>query len=95
MLHVHVAMFSGFQEPENIATCNIWNNHFASVGPNLGNKLPATDKQIPLFSKKAQTQLSSCLFHPVTAEEVQLEINIIRNDKSYGLINFFLCGRIY
>ena len=36
------------KEPENIATCNIWKN------PNLGNKLPATDKQVPLFSKKAQ-----------------------------------------
>ena len=64
---------------------NILNNHFASVGPHLADKLPPIQQSFTDFLTKSKSPQSSFLFRPVTAAEIQLEIMSIPNNKAYGL----------
>ena len=64
---------------------NILNNHFASIGPHLADKLPPIQQSFTDFLTKSKSPQSSFLFRPVTAAEIQLEIMSIPNNKAYGL----------
>ena len=64
---------------------NILNEHFASVGSKLANRLPSTQLTFNNFLTKSKTPQSSFIFSPVTAEEIQLEILSIPNNKAHGL----------
>ena len=64
---------------------NVLNDHFASVGPKLANKLPTVQRNYLEFMNRANSTDSSFVFNLVTPAEVELEILRIPNNKSHGL----------
>ena len=64
---------------------NVLNDHFASVGPKLANKLPTVQRNYLEFMNRANSPDSSFVFNLVTPAEVELEILRIPNNKSHGL----------
>ena len=64
---------------------NILNEHFATVGNKLANKLPTPQTHYLDYVVKCKSPTSSFLFQPVLPDEVRLEILLVPNDKSYGL----------
>ena len=63
---------------------NILNEHFVSVGEKLVSKIPVSGHHRD-FLKKMKSPVSSFMFKPVTAREVELEILTLPNNKSHGL----------
>ena len=70
-------------DPSRIA--NILNDHFASVGPKLANKLPTPQRTYADFLNSSYSPINSFAFNLVTPTEVALEISRIPNHKSHGL----------
>ena len=64
---------------------NVFNDHFASVGPKLANQLPTVQCNYFDFMNRANSPDSSFAFNLVTPAEVELEILRIPNNKSHGL----------
>ena len=64
---------------------NVLNDHFASVGPKLANKLPTVQRNYFDFMNRTNSPVSSFAFNLVTPGEVELEILRVPNDKSHGL----------
>ena len=64
---------------------NVLNDHFASVGPKLANKLPTIQRNYLEFMNRANSPDSSFVFNLVTPAEVELEILRIPNNKLHGL----------
>ena len=64
---------------------NVLNDHFASVGPKLANKLSTVQRNYLEFMNRANSPDSSFVFNLVTPAEVELEILRIPNNKSHGL----------
>ena len=64
---------------------NVLNDHFASVGPKLANKLPTVQRNYFDFMNRSNSPDSSFAFNLVTPTEVELEILRIPNNKSHGL----------
>ena len=64
---------------------NIINEHFATVGNRLANNLPIPQKHHLNYVDKCKSPISFFLFQPVLPEELQSEILLVPNDKSYGL----------
>lgn len=64
---------------------NVLNDHFASVGPKLANKLPTAQRNYFDFMNGTNSPVSSFAFNLVTPAEVELEISRIPNNKSHGL----------
>ena len=64
---------------------NVLNDHFASVGPKLANKLPTVQRNYLEFMNRTNSPDSSFVFNLVTPAEVELEILRIPNNKSHGL----------
>ena len=64
---------------------NVLNDHFASVGPTLANKLPTVQCNYFDFMNRSNSPDSSFAFNLVTPTEVKLEILQIPNNKSHGL----------
>ena len=69
--------------PNRIA--NILNEHFASVGPKLANKLPFVQHNYFEFLNRSYSPDTSFAFNFATPTEVKLEISHIPNNKSHGL----------
>ena len=69
--------------PNRIA--NILNEHFASVGPKLANKLPSVQRNYFEFLNRFYSPDTSFAFNLVTPTEVKLEISGIPSNKSHGL----------
>ena len=69
--------------PNRIA--NILNEHFASVGPKLANKLPSVQRNYFEFLNRSYSPDTSFAFNLVTPTEVKLETSRIPNNKSHGL----------
>ena len=69
--------------PNRIAI--ILNEHFASVGPKLANKLPFVQRNYFEFLNRSCSPDTSFAFNLVTPTEVELEISRIPNNKSHGL----------
>ena len=69
--------------PNRIA--NILNEHFASVGPTLSNKLPSVQRNFFEFLNRSYTPDTSFAFNLVTPTEVKLEISRVPNNKSHNL----------
>ena len=59
--------------PDRIA--NILNEHFASVGPKLANKLPSVQHNYFEFLNRSYSPATSFAFNLVTPSEVKLEIS--------------------
>ena len=70
-------------DPSRIA--NVFNDHFASVGPKLANKLPTVQREYFDFLNRSNSPDSSFAFNLVTPAEVELEILGIPINKSHGL----------
>ena len=70
-------------DPSRIA--NVLNDHFASVGPKLANKLPTVQRKYFDFLNRSNSPASSFAFNLVTPAEVELEILRIPINKSHGL----------
>ena len=70
-------------DPSRIA--NVLNDHFASVGPKLANKLPTVQRKYFDFLNRSNSPDSSFAFNLVTPVEVELEILRIQINKSHGL----------
>ena len=70
-------------DPSRIA--NVLNDHFASVGPKLANKLPTVQRNYFDFLNRSNSPDSSFAFNLVTPAEVELEILRIPINKSHGL----------
>ena len=76
---------------KSITTCdqrriaNVFNDHFASVGPKLANQLPTVQCNYFDFMNRDNSPDSSFVFNLVTPAEVELEILRIPNNKSHGL----------
>ena len=68
-----------------ISISNIFNRHFASVGPKLAKKLPPVQRPYFVFLSQTKSHDSSFVYNPVTPEKVKLEIACISNNKSHGL----------
>ena len=68
-----------------IAVNNIFNRHFASVGPKLTKKLPPVQRPYFDFLSQTKSPESSFVHNPVIPEEVKLEIACIPINKSHGL----------
>ena len=65
---------------------NIINEHFATVGNRLANKLPIPQNHHLDYVDKSKSPISSFFFQPVfLPEELRSEILLVPNDKSYGL----------
>ena len=64
---------------------NIINEHFATVGNRLANKLPIPQNHYLDYVDKGKSPISSFFFQPVSPEELRSEILLVLNDKSYGL----------
>ena len=64
---------------------NVLNDHFASVGPKLANKLPTVQRNYLEFMNRANSPDSSFVFNLVTPADVELEILRRPNNKSHGL----------
>ena len=69
--------------PDRIA--NILNEHFASVGPKLANKLPSVQRNYFEFLNRSCSPATPFAFNLVTPSEVNLEISRVPNNKSHGL----------
>ena len=69
--------------PSRIA--NVLNDHFASVGPKLANKLPTVQCNYFDFLNRSNSPDSSFAFNLVSPAEVELEILRIPINKSHGL----------
>ena len=67
--------------PDRIA--NILNEHFASVGPKLANKLPSVQRNYFEFLNRSYSPATSFAFNLVTPSEVKLEMSRIPNNKSH------------
>ena len=64
---------------------NVVNDHFASIGLKLSNKLLTVQRNYFYFMNGSNSSDSSSAFNLVTPEEVELEILRIPNNKSHGL----------
>ena len=64
---------------------NVFNDHFASVGPKLANQLPTVQSNYFDFMNRDNSPDLSFAFNLVTPAEVELEILRIPNNKSHGL----------
>ena len=64
--------------PDRIA--GILNDHFASVGPKLANKLPCVQRNYFEFLNRSYSPDTSFAFNLVTPREVNLEISCILNN---------------
>ena len=64
---------------------SIINEHFATVGNRLSNKLPIPQKNHLDYVDECKSPISSFFFQPVLPEELRSEILLVLNDKSYGL----------
>ena len=64
---------------------NINNEHFATVGNRLANKLPIPQNRHLDYVDKSKSPISSFFFQPVLPEELRSKILLAPNDKSYGL----------
>jgi len=64
---------------------NVLNDHFASVGPKLANKLPTVQRNYFDFMNRSNSPDLLFAFSLVTPTEVELEILCIPNNKSHGL----------
>ena len=64
---------------------NVLNDHFASVGPKLANKLPTVQRNYFDFMNRSNSPDSSFAFSLVTPTKVELEILRIPDNKSHGL----------
>ena len=67
---------------------NVLNDHFASVGPKLANKLPTVQRNYFAFMNSSSSPDSSFAFNLVTPAEVELDILRIPINKSHG---FYSC----
>lgn len=63
---------------------NIINEHFATVGNRLADKLPFPQKHNLFHVGKCKSPTSSFFFQPVLPEVLRSEILLVPNDKSYG-----------
>ena len=63
---------------------NVLNDHFASVGPKLVNKLPTVQRNYFDFMNRSNSPNSSFAFNLVTPAEVELEILRIPSNKYHG-----------
>ena len=70
-------------DPSRIA--NVLNDHFASVGPKLANKLPTVQRNYFDFLNRYNSPDSLFAFNLVTPAEVELDILRIPINKSHGL----------
>ena len=70
-------------DPSRIA--NVLNDHFASVGPKLANKLPTVQRKYFDFLNRSNSPDSSFAFNLITPAEVESEILCIPINKSHGL----------
>ena len=64
---------------------NIMNEHFASVGSRLADKLLSSRGHFLDYVSNCKSPSSSFFFQPITPQEVKLEISSIPINKSYGL----------
>lgn len=73
------------KDPSVIA--NLLNNHFATIGQRLANKITTTEAQGHrwFLNKTNKTPSNSFLFTPVTPNEIEHEILSLSNNKSHGL----------
>ena len=62
---------------------NILNNHFATVGTKLAQKLPASNKPFDCYLNEPAHK--TFFFEPITSQEVESEIVLTPTNKSYGL----------
>ena len=69
--------------PNRIA--NILNDHFASVGPKLDNKLPSVQSNYFDFLNRYNSPDTLFAFNLVTPSEVKFEISRVPNNKSHSL----------
>ena len=67
---------------------NILNEHFTSVGPSLGNKLPPFEKYFTEYLDKKKSPVTSFFFTPISPKEIKLEILSMPQNKSYGFYSF-------
>ena len=63
---------------------NVLNDHFASVGPKVIDKLPTVQRNYFDFMNRSNSPDSSFAFNLVTPAEMELEIWGIPNNKSHG-----------
>ena len=66
-------------------TANILNEHFASVGPKLANKLPSVQSNYFYVLNRYNSPDTSFASNLVTPTQVKLEISRTPNNKSHGL----------
>ena len=64
-------------DPSRIA--NVLNDHFASFGPKLANKLPTVERNYFDFMNRSESPDSSFAFNLVTPAEVEFEIFVHTN----------------
>ena len=67
---------------------NILNNHFASIGSKLANKLPVSVKNFSDYLDSSKSPSSSFCFDNISANDVKLEILSMPDNKSYGFYSF-------
>ena len=72
--------------PNRIA--NILNEHFASVGPKLANKLPSIQRNYFEFLNRSYSPDTSFAFNLLTPTEVKLEISRIPNNIKLSWVIF-------
>ena len=72
------------------------NNHFASVGKNFANNIPASIKEINAYSHAIPMQSKSLFMYPTNVNEISQLIQKLQNKKSSGYdnINNILLKRI-
>ena len=63
---------------------NVMNNHFATIGKNLANKVPFSNTS-PLSYLDDVSVCESFFFRPVSAIEIEDEIDSLSSGKAYGL----------
>lgn len=78
----HPQNHSVVNNPSKIS--NILNKHFASIGQKLANQVPDSPYDFTDYLGHID-QEHSFFFHSVTKEEVECEIMLTPNNKSYGL----------
>ena len=64
---------------------DIINEHFATVGNKLANKLSIPQNHHLDYVDKGKSPISSFFFQRDSPEELRSEILLVPNDKSYGL----------
>ena len=70
---------------EQVEVPNIFNKHFASVGPQLASKIPHSPIHFSQYLPKDSTPSSSFAFNIVLPCEIEAEINSFPPNKALGL----------